>query len=448
MASLTEGTAKLICSFAGVAIPEEALYRSKLGIMDCIGVALAGSQEPVGRIMREYARSAGGRPEASVWGTVDKISAAEAALVNGAMAHALDYDDVNRPTLGHPSAVLAPALFAMVEKLQLPGRKLLEAYVVGLEVMGRLGRIFGPEAYDKSWHATPIFGVLGACAGGCYLLRLDPEQTASAIGIAASEAAGLKKNFGSMMKPLHAGSAARKGIWAALLAQMGITADAQALDGTYGYMEMFHGKPYDPDAMNDLDRPPEILASGLGFKQYPCCGGLASVVDNMLTLRQQHGLTPQLVQAIECRVHPNRITYLDRPQAREPLEAKFSIQYCAATALLHGKLGLEHFVGENLTRPETHAIMSRVRITPTEEFGGFGSEVKVRTADGREFSGTQPESKGSPTFPLSEAEILAKFVDCAMTTLSSARANQAGAALMSIQSALNLGAIARLLAAE
>ena len=213
-------------------------------------------------------------------------------------------------------------------------------------------------------------------------------------------------------------------------------------------MEMFHGKTYDPAAMNNLDQPLEILASGLGFKQYPCCGGLASVVDNMITLRRKHGLTPQLIQAIECRVHPNRITYLDRPQASEPLEAKFSIQYCAATALLHGRLGLEHFAGENLTRAETHAIMNKVRITPTEEFGGFGSEVKVKAADGREFSGTQPESKGSPTFPLTETEILAKFVDCATTTLSSARAEEAGAALMSVQSAPTLGAIARLLAPE
>lgn len=448
MASLTEGTAKLIRDLAGVSLAEEAIYRSKIGVMDCVGVALAGTGEPVGGIMLDYARSMTLRGEATVWGTADKVSAAEAALVNGTLAHALDYDDVNRSVLGHPSAVLAPALFAVTEKLALPGRKLLEAYVVGLEVMGRIGRIFGPPAYGKSWHPTSILGVLGACAGSSYLLRLSYEQTLNAIGIAASEASGIKKNFGSMTKPLHAGSAARKGVWAALLAEKGLTANPQSLDGVYGFMEMFYGKPYDADAMNDLARPLEILDSGLGFKQYPCCGGLASVVDNMISLKQQRKITPATVTEIECQVHPSRITYLDRADVNEGLEAKFSIQYCAATALLDGELGLNHFLEESVRRPETQAVMKKVRITPREDLGGFGSKVIVRTVNGDQFSSVQTESKGSPAFPLSEREMLAKFVDCAKITLSPARAEQAGQAFMSLEKAPSLDAIGKLLAAD
>ncbi len=370
MADLTERTARLICNFDGAAVPAEAIHRSKVGVLDCVGVALAGSREPVGKIM-------------------------------------------------------------------------LEGYIIGLEVMAKLGRIFGPQAYERSWHPTAVLGVMGACASMSYLLRLSYEQTLNAIGIAASEASGIKKNFGSMTKPLHAGSAARKGLWAALLAEKGLTADAQALDGTFGFFEMFDGKAKYPAAVEDSGERLDILESGLIFKQYPCCGGLHSLLDNIISLRQKQGIAPEQVDAIECRVHPQRIAYLDRPHVEEGLEAKFSIQYCVATALTHGKVGFTHFSKESVLQRETQALMKKVRITPTEDLGGFGSELIVRTSDGREFSSRLLEAKGSPNFPLTESELLQKFVDCAMMTMSASRAEKAGEALMSIETESNLGNIAR-----
>ena len=436
--SLTEETARLICGFAGTVIPEEAYYRSKIAVMDCVGVALAGSREPVGRIMLDYAHALTGGGEATIWGTAHKVAAAEAALVNGTMSHALDYDDMNRSMLGHPSAVLAPALFAVVEKMHLSGRKLLEGYIIGLEVMARLGRIFGPQAYEKSWHPTAIFGVIGACASTSYLLGLNHDQTLNAIGIAASEASGIKKNFGSMTKSLHAGSAARKGMWAAILAEKGLTADAHALDGTFGFMEMFNGQPYDPEARSDAAKPLEIVEPGLVFKQYPCCGGLHSLLDNILSLRQKEGIRPEQVAAIECRVHPHKTAYLDRPQVHEGLEAKFSIQYCVAAALCHGEVGLDHFSAQSVVRPETQALMKKVSISAGEELGGFGSEVIVRTLDGRKFSSMLSEPKGSLRSPLTEHELLQKFVDCATTTMSASQAEKAGEALMGIDAESSL----------
>lgn len=445
MAGLTERTARLICDFDGAAVPAEAIHRSTIGVLDCVGVALAGSQEPVGKIMRDYAESLPGGGEATIWGTASKVSAPDAALVNGTMSHALDYDDMNRSMLGHPSAVLAPALFAVAEKMQFSGRKLLEGYVIGLEVMARLGRIFGPRAYEKSWHPTATLGVLGASTAISHMLGLSYEQTLNAIGIAASEASGIKKNFGSMTKPLHAGSAARKGLWAALLAEKGLTADSQALDGTFGFFDMFNGKPHDLEAADDIGKPLDILEPGLVFKQYPCCGGLHSLLDNMISLRLNQGITPEQVEAIECRVHPQRIAYLDRPHVREGLEAKFSIQYCVATALMYGKVGFTHFSRESVLRPETQALMKKVRITPRDDLGGFGSEVVVRTSDRGEFSSRLLEAKGSAKFPLTESELLQKFVDCAAMTMSASQAEEAGAALMGIERESNLGNIVRLL---
>ena len=167
---------------------------------------------------------------------------------------------------------MTAALLPLAESLKLPGRKLLEAYVVGLEAMARIGRIFGMQAYDRSWHPTAVLGVLGAAAGASYLLRLDHAQTVNAIGIAASEASGLKKNFGSMTKSVHAGSAARKGVWAAQLARRGLAADPAALEGKFGFCDMFNDMPEPREPADASTRALDIMAAGLVFKQYPCCG--------------------------------------------------------------------------------------------------------------------------------------------------------------------------------
>ncbi len=445
MTDITNHIARMIVDFEGVDIPESAIYRSKMAVLDCIGVALAGFQEPVGKIMREWAAAIPGGGEATIWGTNQKISICDAALVNGTMSHALDYDDMNRPMLGHPSSVLVPAIFAVAEKMRASGRKLLEAYIIGLEVMAKLGKLFGPVAYEESWHPTSVFGVMGACASTCYLLRLSYEKTLNAIGIAASEASGIKKNFGSMTKPLHVGSAARKGIWAAQLAEKGLTADAQALDGTFGFMEMFKGEPYDPKILNDFDESLEIMSSGLVFKQYPCCGSIHSLLDGIIELKQKRDIRPDRVKEIECRVNPHKISYLDRPRVEDCLDAKFSIQYCVATALLDGKLGLDHFLKENVIRSETQDLMKRVYITTKQDLGEFATEVIVRTVDCNEFMKSVTEAKGSPNFPFSEDEFFQKFIDCATLTMNFANAESLAKAILGIEREKSLDTIMKFL---
>ena len=441
MTNLTDRISNLICGFPAAPLPEEALYRSKIAVTDCVGVALAGSREPVGRIMGDYAAGLAQCGEATLWGSAKKVAASEAALVNGTLAHALDYDDMNRSMLGHPTSVLAPALFAVCEQRKFSGRKLLEGYIVGLEVMARIGRVFGQAAYAKSWHPTAIMGALGSCAGASYLMGLDHERTVHALGIAASEASGLKKNFGSMVKPLHAGSAARKGVWAASLAEMGLASDAEVLDGTFGYFEMFDGKQAGPDAIDGDPARLDILESGIIFKQYPCCGGVHSLIDNAIGLKRKEALQVGEVQDIECRLHPRRIAYLDRPQAHESLEAKFSIQYCVAAALANGKVGLREFSEEGLTQPATRSLMPKVRVSPAEELAGFASEVIVRKLDGNRVASRLPEPRGSKSSPFTEDEMMRKFIECAMEVMSAAQAEKAGAALMSLDTADDVGAV-------
>jgi len=432
MTTVTEQTAALICEFGTRPLPEEAIYHSKLAVRDCLGVALAGFDEPVAKIVRATALETAGTPQATIWGTTHRIPALDAALANGAAAHALDYDDHSRAMLSHPSAVLAPALIALAESRGLSGRKLLEAYILGFQVMTQLGRLFGPEAYEKSWHPTAIMGVMGSCAGAAYLLGLDNGSTMHAIGIAASEASSVKKNFGSMTKPLHIASAARKGIWAAQLAANGLTAGPHALDGRFGFFENFHGRSpvLAPDA--DWSTPLEILAAGVVYKQYPCCGGLHALLDNAITLRERHGIDPAAIEDVECRVHPSRVLYLDRPNATEGLDAKFSIQYCVAAALLEGRVRLNDFTAESVARPAARALMKRVRIVGDGSLAAFGSVTTVCMKDGRRFTDASPAPKGAPELPLTEDDLRRKFVDCATAMLGAQRATEAGTALMDI----------------
>ncbi len=433
MESVTERVAKFVSGFQGEDLPPEAIHKSKLAVLDCLGVALAGSEEPVSRILRESVTETHSKGEATIWGTVDKVYSMDAALVNGAMSHALDYDDINRHCLGHPSSILVPTVFAVAERIRSSGRRVLEGYIVGLEVMAKLGQIFTSQAYEKSWHPTSIIGVMGASASASYLLRLSYEQTASALGIAASEASGLKKNFGTMVKPFHAGSAARKGIWSGILAGKGLIANSQALDGKFGFFEMFKGNvPLNLKPLEGLGKSLEITSAGLVVKQYPCCGGLHSALDALMEIRQKEGIRPEEVEEVECQVDPRRITYLNRPEVRSGLEAKFSYQYCVATGLLDGRIGLSHFPEEVVVGPEVRRLMARVHVVPGEGFG-VASKVTVRTSDGRVFSQRMPEAKGSPTFPLTEAEILQKFLDCTSILLKKSRAGRAAEIVMSLE---------------
>jgi 2-methylcitrate dehydratase PrpD len=434
MNSATEQLAAFIANFKNDGVNEDAVYQSKIAVLDSIGVALAGFEEPVSKLLRTYVTAMRSLPEATIWGTNCRVSPLEAAMVNGAMLHALDYDDCNRLLLGHPSSVLVPTVFAVAEQLNSSGIKLLEGYMVGFQVVARLGKVLSLDLYEKGWHPTAVIGIMGAAASASYLFGLDYDRVLNALGIAASEASGIKKNFGTMTKPYQVGSAARKGIQAALLAQHGLASDPQALDGMFGYLDMFkRGEPLNLEGLEDLDSPLEIVTSGLVIKQYPCCGAIHSLLDNMIALKTKHQIEPEDVREIECRINPGRIPHTNRPRVRNSLEAKFSTQYCVAAALLDGRVSLEHFKEETVARPDIQNFMGIVHFVPTEDFKGFASEVVIHTADGKAFSSFLPEAKGSPALALTEEEVLQKFFDCASTLLTRSQAERVAAAIMKLE---------------
>jgi 2-methylcitrate dehydratase PrpD len=342
------------------------------------------------------------------------------------MAHALDFDDVNWSMSGHPTVPLLPAVLALGQEVHASGPEVLLAYTLGFEVETKVGLGVNPQHYDLGWHATSTLGTLGAAAACAKLLRLDVEHTRMALGIAASTAAGLRQNFGTMTKPLHPGQAAMNGVTAAQLAQLGWTADADILEAPYGFCQLYAGAgQYNLDhIVKRLGNPFELLASGVAIKQYPCCAFTHRALDGMLALVQQHKLSADGVVAVDCCVGQPTLAVLMHTRPQTGLEGKFSMQYCLAAALLDKRIGLLSFSDEKVRRPVAQQLFDRITMTlhPEAQRQGTNGEelpvtVTVTLQDGRRLTTQVQYPKGHPASPLSAIALQEKFEDCAYGVL-------------------------------
>jgi len=426
----TEELATFVYELKFDRIPEEALLWAKDAILDCTGVALAGSQEEAGKIITNYVKEAGGRPEASIFAEDFKTSAANAALANGAMAHALDYDDYVLPNwTGHPTAPMLPAIFALGQRQRISGKEALQAYIVGFEVGGKIGAGLGRGHYELGWHPTAPLGTMGAAAACCKILKLNVEKTRVALGIAASEASGLRQNFGTMTKPLHAGLAARNGLMAALLAEKGFTADGSVLEGPFGFGKVFTaGGKYDPAEMSKgLGKSFLIVEHGVSIKPYPCCAEAHRCLDAIFYLIKEHNPRADDVASVECRTSDMvpQIMIRHRPKTAE--EAKFSMEYCMAVALLDRRAGLEQFTTERVVEPRVQELLTRVHYLHPPEASGYlnmeryPEQVTIKLHDGTVYSHEVFESKGRPGNRMSKAELVDKYRECASGVISRER---------------------------
>jgi 2-methylcitrate dehydratase PrpD len=426
MMGVTEQLAAFVVETVFADVPPRAYTRAKEAMLDGLGCALVGSPTPSGKLMIQYVRERSEAPRAAVIGSGFKTSAPLAALANGTMAHALDFDDVNWSMSGHPTVPLLPAVLALGQEVHASGQAVLLAYTLGFEVEAKIGLGVNPRHYDLGWHATSTLGALGAAAACAKLLGLDVEKTRMALGIVASTAAGLRQNFGTMTKPLHPGQAAMNGVTAAQLAQLGWTAEANILEAPYGFCQLYAGpNQYNLERIvKDLGHPFELLATGVAIKQYPCCAFTHRALDAMLTLVQQHALSADDVVAVECRVGRPTMEVLIHTRPQTGLEGKFSMQYCLAAALLDKRIGLLSFSDEKVRRPAARQLFERVAMTlhPEAERHGTGGEelpvtVSVALKDGRSLSAQIEHPKGHPANPLSAIALQDKFEDCAYGVL-------------------------------
>ncbi|HEV3139862.1 MAG TPA: MmgE/PrpD family protein, partial [Vicinamibacterales bacterium] len=406
--------------------------------LDTVGVTLAGAREPVSCIVQQLVASEGG-DDCRVIGTSNRAGAIGAALAGGTAAHALDYDDMCFVSLAHPSAPLVAAAWAAAEIANASGRALLDAYVVGFEIEGRLGRAMNPRHYRRGWHCTSTLGTIGSAAACARLFGLDETRTAHAIAIAASSASGLKENFGTMVKPLHAGLAARSAVLAAELARAGMTASAAAIEGPQGFLAAFDSESPSLDAViADLGTRWEILDTGITVKLYPSCAATHPMLDALIDLQSRERFTAADVNTIEVGVDPITPTVLIYDHPASGLEGKFSLPFCAAAAVVNGCVGIETFDEAQLRDPRIASLQSRVTMRVDKTLDASAppltqARVTVRLRDGRQLSAEANGARGYPERPATDDQLKKKFVSCATRVMSSVQANDAWSALRGLE---------------
>jgi 2-methylcitrate dehydratase PrpD len=390
-------------------LPEAVVDKAKQCFIDSIGVSLYGVSFEASRICHTLVKDFEGKEESSILGTKYKTPCFLAALANGISAHIADYDDT-LAEFGHPSSILMPVTLALAEAKNIDGPHLLTAFILGNEVGAKLGQVMLWSHYEIGFHQTGTIGTIGAAVAACKLLKLQPSQITNALGIAASSASGLRQNFGTMTKSWHAGHAASAGLMAALFAQKGFNASPQAIDGEKGFVRAFQGgKGSFP--VEQLGNPYSIM--NVSLKRYPSCALTHPAVDALLKLKEQHHLQPEGIKAVKCRGRALMRSVLLNKAPDTGLEAKFSMEYCLAAALVKG--GLERISLEFDTRMDEIA-KDKGLINP--------SQVKVVLADGEELSQTVEEAKGGPGDPISWPEVSEKFSQCSRHILSAEQAER------------------------
>lgn len=423
-APLTRTLGRFVSALRFEALPERAVEAVRIGFTDCIAVMLAGMNEPVARIVRDAIGTRGSAGESSLSLGAERAAAPDAALANAVAGHALDYDDV--ALAGHPSVVLVPAILAEGEALGASGRQAVAAYAAGYEVWARLIERDKDAYHRKGWHPTAVLGPVAAAAACAHLRGLDPAAATRALGIAASMAAGVVANFGTMTKPLQAGRAAASGVTAARLAAAGLTAAEDALEHPVGLLAALSpkGRVDLETPIDDLGRDWRLATIGLNVKKYPMCYGTHRALDGMLDLIAAHDLRPDSVAEIEVTTGSAQMAMLRNHRPATGLEAKFSMEFAMAAALTARQAGLAQLTDEFVRRAEVQALLPKVKLalddTTSAEDPAFAAHdrVRIRLADGRALASPELRfARGHWSLPLKEGELWRKFQDCTNAAL-------------------------------
>ena len=411
----TETVSNWIVNTSYEDIPPDAIRVAGESCFDLLGVTLAGAVQPVGEIIKKYVAEQGGTPEATVLASRLRSSMPNAALANGTMGHALDYDDFGG--FGHPTVAIFPSLLALGEKIGASGRDLLEAYVIGCELGIALDKGTKYQQTARGFHSTAVLGRIASAAACAKLLKFDQRQTATALGIAGSMAGGLIHNFGTMTKPLHAGMTARDGVMAAQLAGMGLTAGQQVLEHPVGFTNTIIGEgTYDLDEIAGGLGKPFRTQDDLMIKKYPACGGNHGMLDTILGLMREHKFDYRDVESLDVDQSFLSVVMLYR-EPEDELKGKFSVLYNAAAALVDGEVGVDTFTPEKIQDSRIQETMTKVNLNVRSRWDQGSAEVKgatpvrIRLKDGRvlEHATQRGDILGSQNNPWGMDSITGKF---------------------------------------
>jgi 2-methylcitrate dehydratase PrpD len=429
------------------ALSDEMIGRAAAALVDTVGCAIAGSTSDVTLAAVNYVRTVEAAPRAGLWGFPERTSAAEAAFVNGISAHALDFDDSLPSLRGHPSAPLFAAGLAVADTRTVSGRRLLEAFVIGLEVAGKVGRALSHGHYMRGWHMTATAGSFSSAAMAGRLLGLDVGQMRNAFGIVAADSAGLVRNFGTMAKAFQVGRSARAGFVAARLAAEGVTADPSVLDGPGGTVSAYG------DAHSSVDVPTpgapwEILDPGIFVKRWPCCYANHRALAGIFELIKTHRIAAETVREVAVGFLPDADKALVHAAPSTGLEAKFSVEYCAAAAVLDGRVTLASFTDEAVNRPAIRTLMPKVRRFPMPGEGSFSGVVGYTdvaiTTDRGTIETRVAHTPGSPQAPMTADDRHEKFLSCVAPVLGAAQTEELLSGLNAIAGAPDVAQVLRL----
>lgn len=405
-------------------LPEEMVELAKQAIIDTLGVAIAGWNEPaVEKAKKVYvSQESGLGGVASLWGEPVKADFDKAAIINGTASHVLDYDDASVGVVIHPSAPILSAIAPLAEKLKSSGKEVITAYSIGTEVMIRIGQVMGIRHYNLGWHATDTLGTIGAAAAASYLLHLTEDQCSHAIAIAVSMTGGLQKNFGSMTKSLHVGLAASHGIQAAILADEGFTGNKDIF-GKRGFFMAFSGGADEGELQKGMDSitfgEPFDMLEGLSVKKFPCCFGTHRFIQGALELKDEHQLSLDDIDEIVLQAQPRSLLPLVHSRPVTGLQGKFSAEYTVLAAIADGHVRLSSFEDNQVLRRDIQKLFPAVKVLELQESEEdkrlnrrLAVEIRIKTTNGQVYEKKVQHAPGSKEKPLSEAEHREKWISC------------------------------------
>ena len=426
--SLTAYVASFATRIRTSDVPPEVRHLGRRFVLDGLGLALCGAVSEGSRLIREHLKSLSCRTDqgATVLGSGLRLAPRLAALANGTSIHADDYDDTQLAVakdrvyglLTHPTAPVLPAVLAIAERDHRCGEDLLTAYLVGVEAETKISEAIHPRHYQDGFHSTATCGPFGAATGVACLLGFEVETTRRALGIAASQAAGLRENFGTMTKPLHAGRASESGVVAAELASLGFTASPIVLEAGRGFFQAAGGG-YEAGMIDGkLGNPWTLASPGVSVKPHPCGSLTHPAMGVMLNLIRSHDIRAEQVKRVRVGTNHNMPNALIHHRPTDELQAKFSMEFCMAILLLERKAGLEEFTDRVVNRADVQDLIGKIdfHIHPEAEAAGYDkmtSIVEIELESGENVEGRADFGKGSPANPMSDEELAEKFRQCA-----------------------------------
>ena len=413
--SATRTLAQFIADTDFADLPPPVVDAAKIAILDGVANVVAGSVQELAEIIGRYVAEAGGSPQSSVVGWGYRTNPPAAAFANGVFGHCLDYEIQGFPPT-HGTSSCLPAALALAEHHHVPGRQVITAYALGWEIQGRLRAASAP-ATRPGYHPPGLVGPLGGAAAAAKTLSLDTEQTLMALGIAASRTGGLTANTGTMVKSTHPGNAARMGAEAGILAGMGYTASDEALESPVGYAAaLFDGQLDWEVATGGLSASWRLVDPGFDIKRFPAQVYMQNVIEAALNLREQNNLDPNNIRQVT--IH-RRGRGHSGPAPRSGLDGKFSVEYCAAAALLDGHVGIDTFTDARRFAPDLATMLGCIQVEPEGPESG-ATLISAVLKDGATVSGECAAFRGSAANPMSRDERLAKVRDCFQRALSDA----------------------------